>query len=363
MTRSAPIRFHSTGDEVAVRGRGGQNAAVTRTRTGRLAAGLLAAAGLLGGATVLVGAALPGTVLAHGDEPPAPAWPNVLWAWTLDPLPLLGIVAAGAGYLWLVRRVNHRHPRNRVPVGRHWAAGIALVSGAIALLSPIETYSGVLLTVHMVQHLLLQFVVAPAVLLAAPVTLVLRAAGPGMRGGLLAILHSRVVRVLTFPLLAWLVFAAVNWGWHLSSNLYDLALEMQGVHVVQHLTMFGAALLFWFPVVGADPGPWRLPHPVRLFYLFLALPQNSFLGVAITNAGNVLYPHYATVVRDWGPDPLVDQQAAGTLMWVWGDVTFLVAMLLVIVDWVLREERRNARREERLDAEAAEAARSRPAAL
>ena len=40
-------------------------------------------------------------------------------------------------------------------------------------------------------------------------------------------------------------------------------------------------------------------------------------------------------------------------MWVWGDLTFLVAMLLVIVAWVRQEERRNARDEARADAEAA----------
>ena len=38
------------------------------------------------------------------------------------------------------------------------------------------------------------------------------------------VLHSRAVAVLTFPLLTWLLFAAVNWGWHFST-LYDQALE------------------------------------------------------------------------------------------------------------------------------------------
>jgi cytochrome c oxidase assembly factor CtaG len=100
---------------------------------------------------------------------------------------------------------------------------------------------------------------------------------------------------------------------------------------------------------------------VRLFYLFLAMPQNSFLGVAILNAASVLYPHYATTVRDWGPDPLLDQQAAGTLMWVWGDLALILAMVAVIAAWVRQEERRNAREEARLDAEAAHT--SRPAPL
>jgi hypothetical protein len=39
-----------------------------------------------------------------------------------------------------------------------------------------------------------------------------------------------------------------------------------------------------------------------------------------------------------------------------GDITFPIARLLVIVDWVYREERRNTRREALEDAEAARAA-------
>jgi putative copper resistance protein D len=316
----------------------------------------IAPAAALTAAWLLAGAA---PASAHGEVPPAPTLPEILLAWTIDPLPLLGIVAGVLGYWWLVRRVARRHPRNPVPRGRHWAWGGGLGAIALALLSPVETYSGTLLTVHMVQHLLLQFVAVPLLLLAAPITLVLRAVGPDMRRALLAVLHSRLVRVLTFPLLAWILFAGVNWGWHLS-DLYDYALEVEWVHYLQHFTMFGVALLFWFPVIGADPGPWRMPYPVRLFYLFLAMPQNSFLGVAIMNASDVLYPHYATLARDWGPTPLVDQQAAGTLMWAWGDLTFLLAMLLVVVAWLRQDERRNARDEARADAEQA---RSRPAPL
>jgi putative copper resistance protein D len=319
-----------------------QNAVVTR----RTVAGILVA-GLVG-----VGLAAPATVLAHGPVPPAPTFPAVLFAWSFQPIPLVGVLAGAIGYAWLVRRVTRRHPRNPVPAYRHWAWGGGLAAIVLALLSPIETYSGALLTVHMLQHLLLQFVAAPLLLLAAPVTLLLRAADQDTRRALLVVLHSRAVKVLTFPLLTWFLFAAVNWGWHLS-DLYDYALEVDWVHYLQHAMLFGAALLFWFPVIGADPGPWRLPYPARLFYLFLAMPQNSFLGVAIMNASHVLYPHYATLVRDWGPDPLADQQAAGTLMWVWGDLTFLLAMLLVIVAWVRQDELRNAREEARMDADAA----------
>jgi putative membrane protein len=133
--------------------------------------------------------------------------------------------------------------------------------------------------------------------------------------------------------------------------LYDQALENQLLHYVQHATFLGAALLFWWPVVGADPSPWRLPHPVRLLYLFLAMPQNSFLGVAIMSASSVLYPHYVTNVRDWGATPLEDQQLGGAIMWVGGDVLFLAAMAIVVVMWMRHEDRRTVRLDARLAAE------------
>jgi putative membrane protein len=283
---------------------------------------------------------------------PAPVLPGVLLAWRLEPLVLIPIVVGAAGWLWLARIVARRHAAHPPQAWRIAAflGGLAVIG--IALTSPIETYEGQLFSVHMLQHMLLELVAAPLLLLGAPATLALRAASPAVRHRLLMVLHSRAVSVLSFPLLAWVLFAAVNWGWHFST-LYDKALENQWLHDLQHISFLAAALLFWWPVIGADPSRWRLPYPVRLFYLFLAMPQNSFLGVALMSAP-VLYQHYASTPRTWGPTPLVDQGIGGMLMWVGGDVVFLLAMGLVVAAWVRQEDRRAARLDARLDAEVAE---------
>jgi putative membrane protein len=310
----------------------------------------------------LLGACLlaPAAVLAHGEAVPAPTFPGVLLDWSADPLPLLGVAVAALAYLWAVRRVALRR---RIP---HSAWRVACFLGGLAAIvlalnSPIEAYDGVLFSDHMVQHMLLMLVAAPLLLLGAPATLALRAASPSVRRALLHVLHSRIMAVITFPLLGWVAFAAVNWGWHFST-LYNDALENDLLHYLQHATFLGAALLFWFPVVGADPARWRLPHPARLFYLFLAMPQNSFLGVALMSSSTVLFPHYLTTVRNWGPSPLADQNLGGVLMWVGGDMMFLVAMGLVVVAWVRQEDRRTARLDARLDAEEREAEAARLAA-
>ena len=293
---------------------------------------------------------LPATVLAHGPTMPAPDLPGVLLAWRLDPVPIAGAAAAAIVYLLAARAVARAHPANPPSGWRTTAFLAGLGAILLALVSPIEAYEGQLFSVHMVQHILLELVGAPLLLLGAPVTLALRAASPPVRRQLLRLLHSRGVALVSFPLLAWFLFAAVNWGWHLSS-LYDQALENPALHYVQHASFLGAALLFWWPVVGADPGRWRLPYPVRLFYLFLAMPQNSFLGVAIMSAPQVLYSHYLTNLRTWGPTALADQTMGGILMWVIGDVVFLLAMGGVIAGWVRQEDRRTARMDARLDAE------------
>jgi putative membrane protein len=299
---------------------------------------------------------VPGLVLAHGNETPPPDFPGVLLAWRLDPLPLIGAALAGGLYLWAVRRVRRTHPLHPSPGWRTAAFLSGLAAILLALVSPIEAYEDALFSVHMVQHMLLELVAAPLLLLGAPITLALRVASPSVRRGLLVVLHSRVVAVISFPLVAWILFAAVNWGWHFST-LYNDALENDLLHYVQHATFLGVGLLFWWPVVGLDPSRWRLPYPLRLFYLFVAMPQNSFLGVAIMGASRVLYPHYQTNVRDWGPSVLADQSAGGILMWVMGDMVFLIAMGIVVAAWVRYEDRRTAREDARLDA--AEAARLR----
>jgi putative membrane protein len=87
------------------------------------------------------------------------------------------------------------------------------------------------------------------------------------------------------------------------------------------------------------------------------MPQNSFLGVALMSTTTVLYPHYLTNGRTWGPSPLEDQQLGGVIMWVAGDVCFLAGMAVVIALWMAHEERRTRRIDARLAAERAREAR------
>jgi putative membrane protein len=306
---------------------------------------------LLGALAALVSA---GVVSAHGPvpaEPPNPA--NLLLGWTIEPAVLLTLVAAAVVWTRLVGQVNRAHATNPVPRSRTicFLAGLGAI--AFALMSGIDTYDTTLFSVHMVQHLLLTLVAAPLIVLGAPITLLLRASTPHVRRRvILPILHSRVMRALSFPVVTWILFAATMWGTHFSP-IFNASLEDPAIHDLEHALYLTVGLLFWWPAIGLDPSPWRMSHPVRAMYVFLQMPQNTFLAVTILNSAVVLYAHYATLVRPWGPTPLEDQQLAGAIMWVVGDILFLSSMFLIIAGWMRFEKRQEADVDRRLDAERA----------
>jgi putative copper resistance protein D len=305
---------------------------------------------------------VPAAAAAHGNVPhAAPDLATVVLGWSFQPLVAIPLVVTALAWLALVRRINGRHAER--PVSR-WRT-VALLGGlaaiGVALMSGVEAYDTTLFSVHMVQHILLTFVAAPLLVLAAPVTQLLRAASPATRRRwILPVLHSGPVAVLGHPVVAWLAFTGVMWATHFSP-LFDLALEEPVLHDLEHGLFLGSALLFWWPVVGADPGPRRMAFGARGLYLLLQMPPNSFLAVAILMAGAPLYPHYATLGAPYGIDPLADQQLAAGLMWVISDLVFIAAILLVVAAWMRHEERdapaaeRRAEPERRRIAERAEA--------
>jgi len=229
---------------------------------------------------------------AHGPVPADPPTAvNLLFGWTIEPD--VALVLALIAFVWIrfVRQVNRAHPANPVPRRRSicFLAGLAVI--AFSLMSGIDTYDTTLFSVHMVQHLLLTLVAAPLIVLGAPITLLLRVSTPNVRHRvILPILHSRVMKVLSFPVVAWVLFAATMWWTHFSP-IFDLALENPAVHDFEHLLYLTVGLLFWWPAVGLDPSPWRMSHPVRAMYVFLQMPQNTFLAVTIMNSPIVLYAH------------------------------------------------------------------------
>jgi putative membrane protein len=274
---------------------------------------------------------------------------DALTAWAFDPVPTIGVGVAAVGYAVARHRLT-RGPDRTATLraagrGRMACFGAGLLAIIVAVDGPPDVLSDASFAAHMVQHLLLQMVAAPLLLLGGPLSLLLRADPPWLpRRALTRVLRSRLVRVVTHPVTTLGVFAGVLAGSHLTP-LYDLALEHEWVHELEHVAFLVSALLFWWPAIGVDPAPHQFRYPARLLYTALGMPVPAYLGLAIANSSRVLYPHYAAHLPPWGATALQDQGAAGTLMWIAGTFTTVPLMGILLLRWLDDDERRQSRLE------------------
>lgn len=282
-----------------------------------------------------------------------------LGTWTFAPLPGIGIAVAAVAYLAAATAVSRRDRSRPWPV-RHTVSFLSgLLLAWIVILGPIGAYYDVFFWSHMAQHIVLTMAVAPLLLLGSPVLLALRIAPPAFRRRwIVPVLRSRAVRVLTDPVLTWLLFAGVLIGTHFSS-LYNYALEHPAVHdYVEYPLFLGAALLYYYALFDGNPGPRRMPHWARVASLGLMMGPEALTGFFIYAQNHVLYPFYLHVALPWGPNPLADQQIGGIMMWG-GSMLIDTGWMCVAIAALLRAEQKKTRR---LDAQLARESRvGRPA--
>jgi cytochrome c oxidase assembly factor CtaG len=228
---------------------------------------------------------------------------------------LAELAAAAILYGGATRRVT------RWPAWRSacFAGGLA-VSGGAALVDPPS------LVLHMGQHLALALVGAPLLVLGSPLALALRATR--RRGAL------RWARAAA-PAVGWVALALVMVAGHLPAIL-DGAEAHPVAHAALHLAWLGAGVLFWRPVLGADPVPHRPGTIGRLVYLLLFAAPMAATGAALQWSVRPWYAGHA----------LADQRDSGVLMLVGGGLA--LAAWTVAIAWaaVLREHRRRVAFEE-----------------
>jgi cytochrome c oxidase assembly factor CtaG len=296
---------------------------------------------------------------AEPSDQIAPLTPaRLLTAWTLEPVLLLVILILGGLYLYGVHRLHKR--------GDHWSkartfafCGLGLGSAVVATQSALGTYDTVLISVHMVQHMILSMVTPLACAIGAPVTLALRTLPARPRQWLLAVLHSRLAKVLCFPLVGFVLFVLSPWALYFS-GWYEATLRSPVLHDLLHLHFIAVGALFFWPLLGLDPVPGRVIYPFRLILTFLTLPFHAFLGITIMSATTLIAEDwYTSFDRSWPPSPLQDQYLAGGLLWGSGDIVGLFFFAVLFVQWVKqsqREARREDRRLDRLEEQARRAA-------
>ena len=269
--------------------------------------------------------------------------------WTLAPLPLVITVWATGLYLLGVVVLRRR--------GDHWPAGrtvafvvVGMGSFYVATSSGLAAYDTALLSVHMVQHMVLSMIVPLTLALGAPVTLALRTLPAAPRRWLLAVLHSRVAKVLSLPPLAFLLYVVSPWALYFS-GWYDASLESVYVHELMHVHLVLVGSLFFWPLVGADPLPNRVGYPFRVLLTVLTLPFHAFLGVTIMGQDTLIGGDWYPSLHDgpmgaWLPDPAEDQELAGGILWGAGDLVGLVFFAVLFTQWV-RSSMKEAKREDR----------------
>jgi len=197
----------------------------------------------------------------------------------------------------------------------------------LAIVSPLDEAAETLLSAHMVQHMLLLTVAPALLLLGEPLLPLLRGLPDSLRPAVAAPLGWRSLRgalhSLSHPIVALVISSAVFWGWH-SPALYQLALAVPTIHLVEHASFFGAGLLFWYPVVQPWPSRPRWPRGAIIPYLLIADVQNTVLAAVFTFSDRVLYPFYALPNGPAAAAALDDQVLAGVIMWVPMSLAYLV---------------------------------------
>ncbi len=205
----------------------------------------------------------------------------------------------------------------------------------IATASPLDGFADTLLTVHMVEHLLLMSAIPMLLLYGLPVVPLLRGLpAPILRGIANPLIRTpplrRFAHWLITPAIAWLAMNLGYLGWHVPAA-YDLALENETWHGVEHLCFLITSLLFWWGIL--------LPWPARkqrndwgaILYLALSDIVMTMLSGFLTFCDRPVYPYYVAHPNPFGIPVLEDQVLGAVIMWVLGSFAFLVPAMIITV--------------------------------
>ena len=263
--------------------------------------------------------------------------PGALSPWDLVVVALL--IACGALYLAGLLRLRRRRAHTRRIETAAFGIGWCALMGAV--LPPLDSLAVQLFSIHMVQHELMMLVGAPLITFGRPLPVWIAALSDAFRGALTRTLQSEPIargwRLLTTPVLACALHGLAIWIWHVP-RMYDIAVENEAVHALQHTMFVGTSLILWWGLLYGRYG--RAGYGAAVFYLFATAVHTGILGAMLTFARVPLYDAYAAPAALRGVDPLGDQQVAGLVMWVPAGLVLTLAGLAFFAAWLSASERR-----------------------
>ncbi|MFZ2056503.1 MAG: cytochrome c oxidase assembly protein [Acidimicrobiales bacterium] len=272
---------------------------------------------------------------------------TALLDWQFGPFPLLVLAACIAAGIWYLQADWTLATR-----GRRWKARrtVSFFAGLIivdlALQSPVATLTGSYFEAHVVQHLLLM-IIAPALMaMGAPMTLILQTSSRRAKTAWLRIFHSNGFAVLSHPLVVWVLYYGVMLAFFLTPAIGFAMSHMWLMDIINLGFLFGATL-FWWPMIGLDPIPrWGASYPLRMVNLLIGVPLESFLAIALLSSRQTIAPMYS----------LSSTHAGAGVLWVLTELLTVAAVIPIYFQWMASEDRKTAREDARLDAEAAQLA-------
>jgi putative membrane protein len=300
-------------------------------------------------AVVIATSGMPGMPGMPGiDTPGAPSLARML---SFAPEPFFISLTAVAFALYAAGLIRLRARGDRWPVTR----SVSFFAGLLLFLwttsSGLARYGMYLFSSHMLQHMMLSMIVPIFILLGAPITLALRAVHParvghtGPRELLLALLHSRFARIVSSPLFTLPLFIVSLYGLYFTS-LFDTLMRDTVGHDLMLIHFLAVGLLFFWPIMGVDPAPYRAGYVIRILELFAAMPFHAFFGIAVMMSSSLITTAFAHPPAAWGIDANSDQATAGGLAWGFGELPTVVVLLALFVQWS-KSDKREARRTDR----------------
>ena len=264
-----------------------------------------------------------------------------LTAWNWEPSIIIGTALIVGLYLYGIGPLRRKyHLADEVKRGQVVAFLLGVFIMFLALVSPLdELGDSYLFSAHMVQHLFITLVGPPLLLIGTPAWL------------LQPLLRKRAVfliaRVLTFPALAFLLYNADFWLWH-APPLYNATLENQGIHILEHVTFIVFGILNWWPIFSPSEELPRLSLGGQILYIFLTGMPTVALGAGLTFFPP-LYAPYLAAPRIWGLSAAVDQQLGGLIMWIPGNIFYIVIVSILFIQWMQKQDAKQRASEASLD--------------
>jgi len=245
------------------------------------------------------------------------------------------------------------------PVGRTVAFALGVAGVDFATSGGLGVYAHFAFSYHMVAHMVLGMIAPIGFVLSAPITLALRTLPQGrtenergIRGTLIALIHSRYMTILTNPIVALAIFDGSLFALYLTP-LFGSLMKSHSGHLFMDLHFLLAGYLFFYVIIGIDPNPRKIPHIVRIIILFAAMSIHAFFSITLLSTSTLIDGGYFTSLHTpWITNLLTDQHTGGALGWAMGEIPILIALIATFIQWV-KDDTRESKRTDRASDRAA----------